>query len=114
MHCAKLVQARCAAWKAKGLRLLFLPPYSPHLNRIETLWRLIKHRWLPAEAYANFDSLWRQVTAILAGVGTKYHITFPNYLLQRNRSFRAGAAAAKRSSGHARFFDYAVLVSRFV
>ena len=26
-------------WKRKGLRLLFLPPYCPHLNLIETLWR---------------------------------------------------------------------------
>lgn len=76
LHRAKLVQAHRAEWKARGLRLLFLPPYSPHLNRIETLWRLIKHRWLSPEAYANFDSLWREVTAILKDVGSKYHVTF--------------------------------------
>ena len=76
LHRAKLVGARRAQWKARGLRLLFLPPYSPHLNRVETLWRLMKHRWLPPAAYANFSSLWTEVIAILDGVGTKYHITF--------------------------------------
>jgi hypothetical protein len=38
-HRGKLVKARRAAWRARGLRLFFLPPYCPHLNRIETLWR---------------------------------------------------------------------------
>jgi transposase len=28
-----------------GHRLLFLPPYSPHLNPIEKLWANIKRTW---------------------------------------------------------------------
>lgn len=28
-----------------GHQLLFLPPYSPHLNPIEKLWANLKHRW---------------------------------------------------------------------
>lgn len=38
VHRSKLVQAKRKKWKQKGLRLLFLPPYCPHLNKIEALW----------------------------------------------------------------------------
>lgn len=41
-HRARLVQAQRAAWRTRGLRLFFLPPYCPHLNRIETLWRRLQ------------------------------------------------------------------------
>ena len=37
IHKAHLVKAHLAAWAAEGLTLLFLPPYSPELNRIEIL-----------------------------------------------------------------------------
>jgi transposase len=35
--------------KAAGCRLLFLPPYSPHLNPIEKLWGTIKRAWSYAD-----------------------------------------------------------------
>ena len=76
VHRAKAVQQKRREWKAKGLRLLFLPPYCPHLNLIETLWRLVKHRWLAPETYADFATLCRSVLDILAQVGTRYRITF--------------------------------------
>jgi transposase len=76
VHRSKLVQAKRKEWKQKGLRLLFLPPYCPHLNLIETLWRMIKYRWLWPEAYQNFETLCQSVTDILAQVGTKYRLPF--------------------------------------
>ena len=76
VHRSKLVQAQRKEWKHKGLRLLFLPPYCPHLNLIETLWRQTKYRWLDCEAYRNFETLCRSVTDILAQVGTKYRLSF--------------------------------------
>ncbi len=75
-HRAKSVQERRATWRKQGLRLLFLPPYCPHLNRIEVLWRQIKSRWLWPEAYADFATLCQSVTSILDQVGSKYRITF--------------------------------------
>ena len=51
------MQAKRKEWKRKGLRLVFLPPYCPHLNLIETLWRQTKYRWLDCEAYRNFETL---------------------------------------------------------
>ena len=76
VHRSKLVQAKRKEWKRKGLRLVFLPPYCPHLNLIETLWRQTKYRWLDCEAYQNFETLCRSVTGILAQVGTKYRLSF--------------------------------------
>ena len=76
VHRSKLVQAKRKEWKQKGLRLLFLPPYCPHLNLIETLWRQTKYRWLAPAAYEDFETLCRSVTDILAQVGTKYRLSF--------------------------------------
>lgn len=76
IHHAKLVQAQAAPWQARGLRLFFLPPYSPHLNRIEVLWRQIKYYWLEPTAYRDFPSLTQAVTSILDQVGDKYRLSF--------------------------------------
>jgi len=76
VHRSKLVQQRRKEWKQKGLRLLFLPPYCPHLNKIEILWRQIKYRWLGGDAYSDFQTLCHSVTDILAKVGDKYQISF--------------------------------------
>lgn len=75
VHRARAVKDKRAEWKAQGLRLLFLPPYCPHLNKIEVLWRMIKYRWLSPDAYIDFKTLCQSVTDILAGVGTNYQIT---------------------------------------
>jgi len=76
VHRAKAVKNKRAEWKAKGLRLLFLPPYCPHLNKIEVLWRMMKYCWLSPDAYTDFKTLCQSVTDILAGVGTNYQITY--------------------------------------
>ena len=75
-HRSRLVKARRAEWRRRGLRLFFLPPYCPHLNRIETLWRLVKHHWLPVGAYANFVTLRENVTSLLNTVGLNYRVSF--------------------------------------
>ncbi|MBD2766644.1 transposase [Hymenobacter sp. BT664] len=50
IHKAHLVKAHQAAWAAAGLTLLFLPRYSPELNRIKILWHFCKHYWLTPAA----------------------------------------------------------------
>ncbi|WP_449035310.1 transposase [Prevotella sp.] len=37
--------------------LFFLPPYSPHLNITETLWRILKWKWLRPVDYLYTDAL---------------------------------------------------------
>lgn len=76
VHRAKAVQAKCKEWRKRGLRLLFLPPYSPQMNRIEILWRHVKYRWLPMEAWQSFQKLSQAVTSILNQVGKQYRINF--------------------------------------
>ncbi len=76
VHRAKAVREKRAEWSQKGLRVLFLPPYCPHLNKIEVLWRMMKYRWLAPEAYANFPTLCQSITDMLAQVGTKYQLSF--------------------------------------
>jgi transposase len=46
IHRAWAIPPALKLLEKKAIRLKFLPPYSPELNRIETLWRLIKHRWM--------------------------------------------------------------------
>jgi transposase len=75
-HRSRLVKAKRAEWRRRGLRLLFLPAYCPHLNRIETLWRLVKHHWLAPEVYASFAILRKSVTALLNVVGLDYRVSF--------------------------------------
>lgn len=59
-------------WQAQRVFVLFLPPYSPELNRIESLWRAIKYHALPIRAYQTFESLCREVRAVLDRCTSSY------------------------------------------
>ena len=62
--------------KKLGLELLFLPPYSPELNKIEILWKHMKYHYHKLEAYLSFDNLYKHVKNLLNSFGTKYDIKF--------------------------------------
>lgn len=76
IHRSQQVQAKRREWRQHGLRLVFLPPYSPELNPIEILWKQFKYYWLPSQAYEGFESLKDHVQNILKNFGKKYRITF--------------------------------------
>lgn len=78
MHRSEAFQNKLANWQAKGLYIFFLPRYSPHLNRIERVWKQMKHSWLKAEDYLSFDNLRQAVTQILEEFGTIFVINFNN------------------------------------
>lgn len=63
-------------WENMGLFLYNIPPYSPELNKIEILWKMIKYYWIPFEAYISFSNLQKAIDHVLVNVGKKYHITF--------------------------------------
>jgi transposase len=65
-------------WKERGLYLFFLPPYCPHLNIAETLWRVLKGKWMQPYHYCNRNILHETTREILAGIGTTYIINFPH------------------------------------
>ena len=81
IHRSKLMQEKLAEWEEKGFYIFNLPPYSPHLNIIEILWRKIKYEWLKPENYLSFESLTTAIQEILSKLGAEYKINF------RDRTF---------------------------
>lgn len=75
IHKAKAIQEGIKALEEKGLRLYFLPPYSPELNRIEILWRHIKHVWMKFQSWTK-ATLEAEVRRILAGFGLEFKLAF--------------------------------------
>ena len=63
-------------WEKRGLFLFYLPPYSPHLNIVETLWRILKGKWIRPKDYASTDTLFYATNRILAAVGKSLFIKY--------------------------------------
>ncbi len=81
IHTAGLIQRCRATWAERDLHLFFLPPYSPHLNIAETVWRHLKGGWLQASDYAQADDLAYATNRCLANFGKALTITFSNFNL---------------------------------
>ena len=72
----KAVKEREVAWQERGLFVLFLPTYSPHLNIAEVLWRKLKYEWLRPDDYADAETLRYAVWQALRAVGASLFIRF--------------------------------------
>jgi transposase len=81
VHKSKLVQEQRAIWEKRGLFIFYLPPYSPHLNIAETLWRKLKYEWLQPSDYADAQTLFYQTRQALAAVGSLLKINFSEFAL---------------------------------
>jgi transposase len=58
-----------AEWRRRqepGFSLLFLPPYSPQLNPIERVWKLLRKLWLHNRHFPTLDELIEIVDAQFA------------------------------------------------
>lgn len=75
-HIARKIKQRLPIWQSRGLYIFYLPPYSPHLNIAEILWRKLKYEWLKPEDYLCTQRLFFTVTAALAAVGEDLVINF--------------------------------------
>lgn len=69
--------------KELEIELLFLPPYSPNLNLIERLWKLVKKECLYSTYYENF-ALFRQSIQTFLATMTHTHHEKVNSLLTLN------------------------------
>lgn len=76
VHRSKYMREMRKIWEKRGLYLFFLPPYSPHLNIAETLWRMLKEQWIQPADYASTDNLFYAVNRGLAGLGKTHFINF--------------------------------------
>jgi len=65
IHRSKVVRAARAELWTRGIYLYYLPPYSPTLNAIEPVFRVIKHHDLPERRYPT-------VAALTAAVDTGF------------------------------------------
>lgn len=76
VHRSKLFKSKMIQRQNEDLYIFFLPPYSPELNKIEIIWRFIKYRWLPFDAFLNFQNLKERLNQVLTNIGKKYVINF--------------------------------------
>lgn len=75
IHRAAAIQPALELLKQQGVTLKFLPPYSPELNRIEVMWRLMKHRWLAFKRRTK-EELEQDVDHVFANFGGQFKMTF--------------------------------------
>ena len=76
VHRCKFMKELRPIWEKRGLFIFFLPPYSPHLNIAETLWRILKGKWLRPVDYFSTDSLLYATNRALAALGSELNINF--------------------------------------
>ena len=76
MHTSSKFKGKLEEWEENGLIVKYLPTYSPELNLIEIVWRLIKYNWLPLSAYLSFKNLKSELQLVLDGIGSEYQINF--------------------------------------
>ena len=81
IHTAKKIKERIASWQRRGLYVFYLPPYSPHLNIIERLWKELKARWLRPEDYGSAEGLFYATELALSSVGKTLRINFSSFRL---------------------------------
>ena len=79
IHSGKQITERIAVWQRRGLFIVYLPIYSPHLNIAETVWRKLKYEWLSAEDYLSKEHLQYAVRQALWAFGTSLRIKFSNF-----------------------------------
>lgn len=64
-HTSHKVKEKQPTWAEKGILLRFLPPYCPHLNPIEALWKQLKSFLLPRRYYDSVPQLKQAVLEAL-------------------------------------------------
>ena len=67
IHTSKVVKAARPGLAKLGIYLYYLPPYSPELNRIEPVFRQVKHHDMPTRSFTSREEL---RVAVQAGFDT--------------------------------------------
>jgi putative transposase len=68
-HVSTKVKEKRLLWEEQGVFLRYLPPYAPHLNPIEALWRHLKSFLLPRRCYNSVIQLKQAVLEALHLLG---------------------------------------------
>jgi len=75
IHRAKATRPIVEHLKKQGVRLYFLPAYSPELNRIECVWHKMKHTWMEVK-HRTEEMLEADICHIIDNFGSKYKFAF--------------------------------------
>ena len=81
VHRNRKVKELRKIWEKRGLFLFYLPPYSPELNPAETLWRILKGKWIRPTDYQTTDSLFYCTNRALAAVGKDLFVKYSYSLI---------------------------------
>lgn len=73
LHRSAVVKAALPALWAQRLYLYFLPTYSPELNPIEPVFKVIKHHDLPERTYPTVPALEAAVDAAFSRYETRHY-----------------------------------------
>ncbi len=73
---ARKIKERIEVWQKRDLYIFYLPPYSPHLNIIERLWKEFKEGWLKPSDYQTAHTLFYAVNRICAAIGKELFMHF--------------------------------------
>jgi transposase len=79
VHKSRGIRERIPFRQQRGLFITFLPPYSPHLNIAETVWRKLKKEWINPEDYLEKDKLFYATNRCLAMLGKQLTIKFSHF-----------------------------------
>lgn len=79
IHTARKVKKLFRIWQKRGMYIFYLPPYSPHLNIIERLWKELKEGWLKPSDYLSKDDLFYAVNRICSNIGLNLKINFSSF-----------------------------------
>ncbi len=72
-HRSEAVRAALPGLWAQRIHLYFLPSYSPELNLIEPVFRVIKHQEMPARTYSTVPALEDAVDTAFTAYETRHY-----------------------------------------
>jgi transposase len=71
-----------------GIELLFLPPYSPHLNLIERYWKFVKKQCLYSKHYAEFRDFKKAIITCIQTANVAHKDALSSLLTWNFQSFK--------------------------
>lgn len=79
IHKSAAFKQKAKEWEEKNLFIFYLPPYSPHLNICERVWKELKARWIRTQDYADFQTLKERVLFVLDNIGKLFNIDYSEF-----------------------------------
>jgi transposase len=79
IHTSDEFKSKIPQWKDQDVQIFYLPTYSPHLNRIETLWRKIRYEWLLPIDFDSWQAVTEKIQLIIDAFGKEYAIKFSDF-----------------------------------